>query len=280
MSDGKIEKTVSLDGTDFYTLLDHPPNPSTPPKYILLVHALMSNHTMWDPTIQLLHSLGYSVLRYDHMGHNRTPPPSSSTTLHMDDLTRQMHALVHAATGQKTLSAVMGCSIGGVLALVYSLRYPNAVSDVISIAAPGIATPAAAPPLWRARIAQFEEDVRTGGEVLCKQTAERWVPGEEEGDVEARQKALEQVRTCGIEGYRILVGAICGYDYDGEVGGMKARTLVVAGGRDGAASPEGLEELAGRLKDGRFVCLEEAGHLPPLHRPGEFNEVLKGFLEG
>ena len=65
---------VELEGINYYTLLERPHNGGKNGPYVLLVHALMSNMHMWDPTVKALNNAGYTTLRFDHVGHNRTPP--------------------------------------------------------------------------------------------------------------------------------------------------------------------------------------------------------------
>src|ERR1700712_3605779 len=99
----------------------------------------MSNLHMWDATAKALNEAGYRTLRYDHVGHHNTPPAhNADASYHMDDLTRQAHQLVKERTGQSRVKAVVGCSIGGVVALRYAMLFPNDVDKIISIAAPGI----------------------------------------------------------------------------------------------------------------------------------------------
>jgi pimeloyl-ACP methyl ester carboxylesterase len=91
------------------------------------------------------------------------------------------------------------------------------------------------------------------------------------------------VRTCTLEGYRVLADAIRGYDYGGELGRLEGvRCIVVAGGRDGAVDVEVLRDVAARIdppRGGRFVLMEDAGHIPPMHRAEEFEALVLASLE-
>lgn len=278
---------VDVEGINYFTLYELPDSQDKSAPCILLVHALMSNLHMWDETVKSLHKAGYSTLRYDHVGHHNTPPPQTKTTerrmsvsgqlaYHMDDLTRHMHQLVKARTGQTHLKAVIGCSIGGVLALRYAMMFPKDVEAVVSIAAPGITAPEDKKPLWSQRIKLFDDDLEHGTDQLARATVERWFPG---GDEAVKTEALKQVKTCSITGYRLLADSIRNYDYRDEVGGIEGvRCLVCGGTEDGAIELGELERVAGRIKGSRFVRLEGAGHLPPMQMPGEFEGSIVPFL--
>lgn len=276
---------VTTDKTTYHATLSGPQNGPL----VLLTHALMSNSHMWDSTIRALHASNYRTLCFDHIGHNRSPLPSdparSYSTEDIVQHTREIVQQVTASTSTGTsakLKAVIGCSIGGVLALRYGMLYPHDVEVVISLCAPGIKSLEEAKPLWTSRIAQFESDLESGSESLCHATVERWLPGDSAHDEDVRAEALEHVRTCTLQGYRVLADAIRGYDYDsaeelGKLGGVK-QVVVVAGGRDGASSPELLSSVADRIEGARFVLMEEAGHIPPMHQAKEFEEMILEVL--
>jgi 3-oxoadipate enol-lactonase len=138
------EKHVEVEGINYYTLFELPDSQDKNAPCVLLIHALMSNLHMYDATVKTLHAAGYSTLRYDHIGHHNTPSPRNSTTerrmsisgqlaYHMDDLTRHMNQIVKQHTEEGQLAAIIGCSIGGVLALRYGMMFPRDVDQIVSI---------------------------------------------------------------------------------------------------------------------------------------------------
>ena len=268
--------TVPIDGIDYSTLYEGPKGAPC----VLLCHALMSNLHMWDSAVKALHGAGYSTLRYDHVGHNNTPAPSDSARQrHMDDLVKHMHHMVEVVTGQAEVKAVIGCSIGGAMALRYAMLFPDDVDYAISLCAPGMTSLAAAKPLWSQRIQQFEQDQRDGTDTLRHATVNRWLPGDTEHDEAVRAEALTHVKTCSLQGYTVLADTIRDYDYTGQLGELKGvKCLVVAGGRDGAVQPDVLRDVASKIDGAEFVMMENAGHIPPMHRSAEFEELILSFL--
>lgn len=213
-----------------------------------------------------------------------------SPALHFDEIARHMYALVKAATGNDRVFAVVGCSMGGVLALRFAMLYPKSIDSaggVVACDPPGATSLEAAKPLWPARIAQFERDVARGEETLCGATVERWIPfprgrgSKDDGEtVAAREKALRMVRRCRLDGYRVCADGIRNYDYEGGLGKVKARAMVLVGALDEAVGPRSVTEgIARNVERGQYVWLEGAGHLPPIHRPREFERILLEFLE-
>jgi 3-oxoadipate enol-lactonase len=271
--------TFHVDGIAYNTLLEGPKDRPV----VLLIHALMSNLHMWDSTVHALNAANYRTLRFDHIGHNLTPAPTDSSRSHStEDLTHHIHNIVAQATNQSHLKAVIGCSIGGVLALRYAMLFPSDVEVAISLCAPGIKSLEKVKPRWTQRIQQFEIDVREGNDSLCRATVDRWLPGDSPHDAAVRAEALEHVKTCTLEGYRVLADAIRGYDYSDQLGRLAdVECLVIAGGRDKAVDAELLRDVAAQIhapKGARFVLMEDAGHIPPMHRAEEFQRMVLAAL--
>lgn len=283
------ENNVDVEGINYYTLFELPDSQDESAPCVLLVHALMSNLNMYDTTVKALHAAGYSTLRYDHVGHHNTPPPQHKTTqrrmslggplaYHMDDLTRHMHQLVKERTGQTGVRAVIGCSIGGVLALRYAMMFPKDVDQIISIAAPGITAPEDKKILWSQRIQLFEEDQKNGEDKLCHATVNRWFPGGLEDDA-VRAESLKHVKSCSIQGYKLLADTIRHYDYANDLDKIKNVKCLIGGGtEDGAISLSALEDVASKIQGAQYVELKGAGHLPPMQQPEEFNKLMLSFL--
>ena len=272
--------TIQIDGIAYHTILEGPKDKPV----VLLIHALMSNLHMWDSTVGALIKANYQTLRFDHIGHNLTPPPEDrSQSYSTEDMTHHMHSIVEQVTGQSHLKAVIGCSIGGVLALRYAMLYPSEVETAISLCAPGIKSLDKAKPLWTQRIQQFEGDVQEGRDSLSRATVDRWLPGDGPHDEAVRAEALEHVKTCTLEGYKVLADAIRGYDYSDQLGRLDdVKCMIIAGGRDGAVDASLLKDVAAQIqapKGARFVLMETAGHIPPMHRADDFEAMVLDVLQ-
>lgn len=245
---------------------------------IVLCHALMANHHMWEHTVSELHSAGFSTLRYDHVGHNKTTfttPQSASKEYHFDDFTRHIHALVERVTPGKQPFAIIGCSMGGVLALRYAQMYPGQSKKIISCHPPGMASLSFARQVWRDRIAQFKVEGVTN---LARATVDRWFPDPCPDGV--RGTMLEQTSHCTFEGYRACANGIMNYDYEAGLGNiLREQVMVLAGQNDTAIGPRDiLLSVAKEIFDAKYVLMEDVGHLPPFHNPRSFNNIIVEFL--
>lgn len=56
-------------------------------------------------------------------------------------------------------------------------------------------------------------------------------------------------------------------------------TLLVVGREDAITPLAAMEAMASAIEGARPEIIEGAGHMPPVEQPGEFNRILRGFLE-
>ncbi|KAI1321688.1 alpha/beta-hydrolase [Xylariaceae sp. FL0255] len=245
---------------------------------VILCHALMANYHMWDATVPALHRTGYSTLRYDHIGHNKTTfatQEAATRNYHFDTFIKHIHELAKCVAG-KTPFGFVGCSIGGVLAIRYAQLYPRTLSKIMSCDAPGMTTIEAGKPLWLSRIAQFETE---GVENLAKATVERWIP--EPYSEGTRDRMLDQTRTCTLDGYKSCAHAVMNYDYSSGLGQMENEdVLILAGENDMSIGPrEILVKVAKAIPNAKYHLMANVGHIPPYHDPRGFNAIMIDFFE-
>lgn len=224
--------------------------------------------------MQALNSAGYRTIRYNHVGHGGSTPPPKGQLFHFDDFAAHMRAILEHVTGSSQAYAVIGCSMGGVLAVRYAMLNPGAVQRVMCCDAPGLTSLEESKPKWRARIEQFAAG---GGHELAGATAERWFP--QPCSRETIDEGANMTRSCSLEGYTACAEGIMNYDYHAQLSSLKTKTLVLVGDKDEAVGPyEVLEDVARQIPGAEYVRLKDCGHIPPMHRPAEFNETMLRFL--
>ncbi|KAL9051708.1 MAG: hypothetical protein Q9162_005858 [Coniocarpon cinnabarinum] len=285
---------VDVDDIPYHTILDlpeppqrklHPGQVNLGNGLVVLTHALMANSSMWDSTVSALTSEGYTCLRFDHVGHGgtRVPatlrPPSLADSgpflqppqLHFDSIARHIRTIIAKTTGQTNVRAMIGCSMGGVLALRFAMMFPECFKVdgcIVVCDPPGVNSLEEAKPKWSQRIEQFARDEAGGGDLLRHATVERWIPfplGEDHtSDLEtvaAREKALSMVRQTSLDGYRLCADGIRNYQYRADLDKIKARTMVLVGELDEAVGPRSVtEDIARRIDGAEYFWMLRAGH--------------------
>lgn len=264
---------MEIDGIKFHVL--HEGDPAKP--LVVLCHALMSNLHMWDSTVVALHQAGYSTLRYDHVGHGRSDAPATDRVgrIHFDNFCEHIHAMVERATPGRPPFGFVGCSMGGVLALRYAMLYPGTLRKVMNCDAPGMTALEESKPKWRERISLFRDQ---GVEALAKATVQRWFPDPCPQSV--REEAFKQNITCTLAGYVTCAEGIMNYDYYSELGEIQQEDVMVLAGENDEAigPPEILMDVAAKVKGAEHVVMKDTGHIPPMHRAEEFEQIMLRFL--
>ena len=256
--------------------------------FVLLSHALMADLRMWDSTVKALNEEGYDCIRYDHVGHGgkngtgRKSEEWKGRRWHFDEFARHMKTIVDRIRPGEEPTAVVGCSMGGTLAMRYAMLFPpkqEGRMKVVCIGAPGLKSLEESKPKWEERKKVFKGE---GVEVLARRTSERWLPQPVQDGV--RGRAEDMCRGCSLEGYERCAEGIVNYQYDSkeEVEGLRDRKgieiLVVRGEKDEAVGPKSILEGVARRVGGRFEAMKDVGHLPPMHDEDGFEKLLLEFL--
>lgn len=251
-------KTVEIDSISYYTIVEGPPDG----KLIVLIHALMANLHIWDSTVIALNKAGYKTLRYDHVGHGKTPAPSGpNRSFHFDDFTRHIRHIIEITCPAQEPYGLVGCSIGGVLALRYAQMYPGSAQKLVSCAAPGVKSLEVSKPKWAARVAQFKAEGNVDN--LAVATTERWFPDPCEPSI--REKGLQLTKTCTLPGYEICAKCTTNYDYSDQLDKIQSeQVLILAGENDANIGPrEILVDVSKKIKGSKYVLMKDVGHIPP-----------------
>jgi 3-oxoadipate enol-lactonase len=238
-------------------------------RVIMLSNSLMSDHTMWDPTMPALTDR-YRVLRYDTRGHGRsgTTPGPYTIALLADDAVGLLDALkiprVH----------FVGLSMGGMIGQQLGARYPDRVAS-LSLCD----TASEMPPrsMWAERFAIAESQGMAG---LVESTIKRWfTPAFIARDPQAVDKVRAMIRNTGVDGFTACAAAVRDMAQTVMLLKIKVPTLILAGRLDPACTVEHSTVLHRMIEGSSLVLLEEAAHLSNIEQPEAFNQALRGFID-
>ncbi|TCP62322.1 3-oxoadipate enol-lactonase [Rhodovulum bhavnagarense] len=234
---------------------------------VVFANSLGTDLRLWDDLVPLLVG-GLRIIRYDKRGHGLSSCPAGPYS--MGTLVRDAERLLDYLGVRDCV--FVGLSIGGMIAQGLAVKRLDLVrAMVISNTAAKIG----AKEVWAARMAA----VREGGiEALADATMERWFsrPFRESPDCVLWRNMLTRQPA---EGYLGCCAAISGTDFYTPTAGLTLPTLAIAGSEDGSTPPDLVRETAELVKGSRFHLVRGAGHLPCVEKPGEYAEVLNGFLK-
>jgi 3-oxoadipate enol-lactonase len=242
---------------------------------VLLLHAGIADSRMWLGQVEVLREAGFRVLAPDLRGFGQRslePEPFSYV--------RDVEEALDGPT------AVIGCSLGGRVALELAVLRPELVERLILIA-PGLSGWEWSEPT-RAGWAEEETAFEAGDlEAAAEATLRMWIDGPERSPEQVDPEVRSAVRAMVLRSYELQRHAWDAGAKEEEIlhrplldrlGEIQCQTLVVVGDQDIAD----MRAIAGRVADSiegaRLVTVSGAAHLPNLERPDVVNELLLTFL--
>ncbi len=243
---------------------------------VLLLHAGIADRRMWSPQLDALAAAGHRVSAPDLRGFGERP----LEPVHFSHV-RDVEEAINGP------AAVVGCSLGGRVALELAIHRPDLVERLVVIA-PGLSG-------WswseqtRAGWAEEEEALAQGNlEAAAEATLRMWVDGPTRASADVDPTVRSTIRTMVLRSYELQEPAwAAGAEEDtildpplGErLDEIHCPTLVVVGDHDLADMQAIAEHVAGSIAGARLVRIPGAAHLPSLERPDVVNAILLDFLE-
>lgn len=243
---------------------------------IVLIHAGVADSRQWNFEFEHL-SGDFRALRYDMRGYGRSAPVEGEFS-HLSDLRTLLDEL-----GFDQRLVLIGCSMGGTLAMNFALAHPSRVEALVmvgsgpsglSLDVPGHPKQADAEVAYEAgdldRLAELEAQIwfdgmgRSAAEVNQDMRALALEMNRQALAHEAEQlgKRLPDAETPAAE----------------RLGQLKVPTLIVVGEYDLPYLHAAADYMLERLPAARKVDIPDAAHLPNMDQPRRFQGAVDAFL--
>jgi 3-oxoadipate enol-lactonase len=243
---------------------------------VVFLHAGVADSRMWAPQAA---GLGdhFDVIAPDMRGYGKSERPPTSWSP-VDDVLALMDAL-----RIREAPHVVGCSIGGGLAIDFALEHPERVSKLVLVGAGVSGQP------YDDKYDELFAEVNAAEEtkdvaVLNEAEMKLWLigPGRKASQVDQRLRDL----------FLDMNGITLASDFAsaparkldppafGRLAEIKAPTLVIVGDEDVAEIRDTADLLVSKIRGARKAVIHDAAHLPNLEHPEKFNRVLLNFLNG
>ena len=232
---------------------------------VVLMHAGIADSRMWDAQFEGF-AEHHRVVRFDVRGFGRSPPPTAPFSRGEDVVALMDHLEIPSA-------ALVGCSMGGGIAISLALQHPDRVHALVPVATalPGYQWP------------ENELDRQTEEAVAARDwdrvvglNIEQWAPLRTDPEVDALIERMirENARVDELpeELFLPTPSAMDGLEE------IRCPTLVVVGETDPPPIFDIANILVERIPRAQRVDIAGADHLVPLRRPREFNEAVLGFV--
>ncbi len=242
---------------------------------VVFLHAGVCDTRMWRAQMDEVAEAGWQALGYDRRGYGQTDSADEDFS-HVDDLEAVLDARgIHAAV-------LVGCSMGGGLAVDFALRHPGRVIGLVLIGTSITGAP------WTATaeeqfIEMAEEDAWERGDIdlLNKVQAHEWLDGPraQSGRVGGAARELFLDMNSIILRKPKLRDGERPPDAWSRMETVNTPTLLMVGNEDFSALIERHETLSETMPNAFAVVLDGAAHIPSVEKPELVNSLLIEFLD-
>jgi 3-oxoadipate enol-lactonase len=240
---------------------------------VIFLHAGIADSRMWEPEVEAF-AKHFDLIRPDQRGFGQSDLPATRWSA-IADLLEIMDSL-----GLKPAHLV-GCSMGGELAIDFALDHPERVSKLVLVgpSISGANFGKKYPDLWApVKAADEAHDLAALNQAEMK----LFLAGPKRS-VDKIDKRLRDL-------FQDMNGKALLSDFDSapnddldppaleRLGEISAPALVVIGDEDVPPVQDAVDVLMQKLKGARKAVIHDAAHLPNLEHPEEFNRVVLDFL--
>lgn len=247
-------------------------------KPIVMIHAGIADCRMWDGEFEAF-ARSHRVLRYDMRGYGKSLPVEGEFNL-QDDLETLLNELDVAPP-----FILMGCSMGGGLAIDFALSHPDRVSKLILVGSgpAGLELEAEWPDEL---IAQSEAAFEAGDvEGVAELDMRIWFDGhgrsrqDVNGDARRKAKAMaKRVTEHELKGIGTHVRKDTAIPAAECLRELSMPALIVIGENDLPYLRLAADFMTEQFPTAAKLVLPDAGHLPNLEHPAAFQAAVLGFL--
>ena len=238
-----------VEGTVYWTSVAPPPSAAT----AVLVHGVNDQAGTWFSVAPFL-ARTYRVILPDLPGHGESEPREGALPLSL--MVQRLDAIVSLECGSKA-AAFLGNSLGGWIAMLYTLAHPRRVSRLILETSGGLSLPITSPV-----IATNRDEAML---ILNNVHGPRFVPKEWMIDaLLARATDSPMLRVTETEQHFM----------EPRLADIRVPTTILWGADDGVLPLAYAEALQRGIEGARLHVIEGAAHIPHLQQPERFLACL------
>lgn len=246
---------------------------------LVLVHAGFVDSRMWDDQWEAF-TQRCRVIRFDQRGFGKSDPAQGPVS-RRGDLLRLLDEL------QVEQAVLLGCSMGGEVAMDVAFEHPERVSAlIVASATPSGFELQGAPPRY---VMEMMEAAQKGD---LERTSDLQIRIWVDGPSREPEQVNPSVRRRAAEMNRIPVQHRTFFIADGQpvdpldppastrLKEIRLPTLIIAGALDDPEILRAADVMASEIKAAQKVIIPDSAHLQNMENPQMFNEAVLDFLDG
>jgi pimeloyl-ACP methyl ester carboxylesterase len=243
----------------------------------IMIHAGIADCRQWNNEFIQFSSF-FQVIRYDMRGYGKSEPVEGEFS-HLLDL----EELIKYLNFNEPL-IIMGCSMGGGLALDFALEHPTRVKALIMVDAgpTGLDLDVPTPN----EFAEVEKNYNAGNlDLVAELETHIWFDGIKRTPQQVNQKMRQLVYEMNLNGLMHDAKKLGKRLPDTKIPaverleGLKIPILIIVGAYDTPYLLAAATYMVDKIPTVQEIIIEDAAHLPNLDHPIEFQQVVAKFLE-
>jgi 2-hydroxy-6-oxonona-2,4-dienedioate hydrolase len=243
----------------------------------VMIHAGVADSRQWNNEFAYF-AQKYQVVRYDLRGYGKSEPVDGEFS-HMGDLVSLLDIL-----GLHEPLIIMGCSMGGGLAMDFALTNPSRVKALIMVDAgpSGLELDVETP----SKFADAEKAFNAGDlDLVAEIETQIWFDGMDRTSEQVNQtmrKLLYEMDRTALShemkqlGKRLPNTQTPAFD---RLQDLAMPVLIIVGAHDTPYILAAAEYMVKNIRSGRIIRIEDAAHLPNMDHPRAFQAAVSSFLE-
>lgn len=273
MSDNRKTGQAAVNGAQLYYEIAGDGLP------LVMLHAGVADHRQWNN--EFAHFAGQNrVLRYDRRGFGQSEPVDGEYR-DLDDLAALLDHL-----GLDGPLVLMGCSMGGGLALDFALTHPARTKGLVMVASgPGGLMLDVDDP-WADKFEAAEKAFHAGDLDLASEIETQvWFDGlgrtPDDVNPDMRQLAFEMKRLALGHSAKELGKRLPNIEPPaaGRLAEVSVPVLIIVGEHDEPYTQAAADHMVAHMPNARQVRIEDAAHLSNMDHPVIFQQALSDFLK-
>jgi 3-oxoadipate enol-lactonase len=240
---------------------------------VVFMHGIGGNRTNWCYQLAAL-AADFHAVAWDARGYGLSDdydgPLDFADFSH--DLRRLLDRLGVGA------AHICGLSMGGRIAQDFYSRYPDRVATLV-LCDTFASFDATFKPEKRAEFVRLRKEPLLQGKEprdIAAQVARSLLSPK--SPHAAYERLVESMSALHKASYIKTIEATTMYDKSAALSRIAVPTLLVYGSDDRLTPPAIGSDMASRIPGAKMVVVEDAGHLPNIEKPDEFNAILRAFL--
>ena len=244
-------------------------------KPLILLHAGIADSRMWQSQIDFF-SEYYQVITLDFRGYGKTVYQQGLFWHYKD---------VYSLINHLGLISVdlLGCSIGGLVAMELALQHPGVVGKLILVC-PGLKGYEFTDKASLSKDVVLDELIASGKrEKVAELLVDIWVVGLRRKKRDVKPEIRSFVREMILDNYDAVIDRIeeaeLGFDVISRLGEISSQTLVIIGGKDLPDMLTISRIITDKIPQATRTLIPDTAHMINLEKSKCLNDEIRNFLE-